>query len=339
MSARLLIVGNPQPFHVGGHLLAAARALGLDAEVADVRAAHGGRLFESLSRRLWDRRPPWIRAFESRVLRACERQRPTWLLATGKVPLERTTLEAIGRSGVRRLAFLTDDPWNPVHRSRWFQNALPAYDAVFSPRRSNLPDLAAAGCREVHYLPFGYNPDQHHPERAPDPDQLQKLRCDLLFVGGADRDRVPLLVPLLEAGLQVALYGGYWDSFPETRAAARGHADTATLRQVTDAAKVTLVLVRRANRDGHVMRTFEAAASGACMLVEDTPEHRCLFGADGECVAYFRTVAEMVAQAGRLVADGALRRRLAAATHRRIAIEGRHTYADRLRAMLSAVPA
>jgi spore maturation protein CgeB len=87
------------------------------------------------------------------------------------------------------------------------------------------------------------------------------------------------------------------------------------------------------------MRTFEAAASGACMLAEDTPEHRSFFGPDGECVLYFNSAGRMIAQANRLLADGALRGLLAAAAHRRITAEGRHTYADRLRAMLQVVPA
>jgi hypothetical protein len=337
MTERLLIVGNPLPFHVGGHLLAAAKTLGLDAEIADVRTANGNRLLQALCWRMWGHRPPWIGAFERRVLRLCERSRPKWLLATGLAPLRRAALQSIGQFGVRRINFLTDDPWNPVHRSRWFMRALPAYDVVFSPRELNLSDLTAAGSREVRYLPFGYDPDHHQPGPVHDPARLRELGCDVLFVGGADRDRVPLIASLIEAGLQVGLFGGYWDRYPETRAAARGHADPATLREASAAAKVTLVLVRRANRDGHVMRTFEAAASRACLLVENTGEHRSLFGADDECVAYFDTAPRMVSQAHRLLADPALRSRLAAAAYRRIVVEGRHTYADRLAQMLGLV--
>ena len=337
MTDRLLIVGNPLPFHVGGHLLAGAKSLGLDADVADVRAADGGRILQSLSRRLWDRRAPRMCAFERSVLHDCERRAPKCLLATGPVPLGRATLDAIGRLGVRRLNYLTDDPWNPQHRSQWFAHALPAYDVVFSPRRSNLADLTAAGCREVHYLPFGYSPEEHRPQGSFDPARLRELDCDVLFVGGADPDRVRLIAPLIRAGLRVALYGAYWERYRQTRAATRGHGDTAVLRQATAAARLTLILVRRANRDGHVMRTFEAAACRACLLVEDTPEHRDLFGDEGECVAYFGGVSRLLAQARALLPDAALRERLAAAVYRRIVVDGRHTYTDRLARMLECV--
>ena len=57
---------------------------------------------------------------------------------------------------------------------------------------------------------------------------------------------------------------------------------------------MNLCLVRRANRDGQVMRSYEAAAIGSCMLVEDTPEHRELFGPDGEAVVYFETIDDML---------------------------------------------
>ena len=44
------------------------------------------------------------------------------------------------------------------------------------------------------------------------------------------------------------------------------------------------------------MRTFEVPAIGACMLTEDTEEHREIFGKEGDAVLYFRTMNEMVSQ-------------------------------------------
>jgi spore maturation protein CgeB len=83
------------------------------------------------------------------------------------------------------------------------------------------------------------------------------------------------------------------------------------------------------------MRTYEAAASGACMLVERTPEHEEIFGKDGEAVCFFRDIPDMLAQCKRLVVDEPLRRRLAEAAFRRIT-EGHNTYRDRLATMLGA---
>ena len=73
-----------------------------------------------------------------------------------------------------------------------------------------------------------------------------------------------------------------------------------------------------------------------CILIEDTPEHREVFGPDGEAVIYFRSIPEMVDRARWLLQHGAERKRLAAAAHARIT-QGRNTYADRLQVMLELV--
>jgi len=239
---------------------------------------------------------------------------------------------SIGELGVRRFNYLTDDPWNPAHRAAWFLRALPHYDHVFSPRQSNLEALQEHGCHKVSYLPFAYAPSQHYCERA-QPEEEAMLASEVIFVGGADRDRLPLVAALIAAGLRVALYGGYWNRYPEAKKSHRGHADLQTLRKATGAAKIALCLVRRANRDGHVMRSFEIPAIGACMLVEDTEEHREIFGPDGESVVYFRSIPEMIDKSRWLLDRPAERQRLAAAAHSRIHA-GSHTYRDRLVAML-----
>src|SRR5262249_50891056 len=157
----------------------------------------------------------------------------------------------------------------------WFQESLREYDHIFSPRRQNLNDLQEHGCKKVHYLPFAYSPDVHFSDKDGFPSANDIP--DVMFVGGADEDRLPYARALISAGFNIALYGGYWGQHGDLKPYWRGHADVSTLRKATTAGKITLALVRRKNRDGHTMRTFEASAMGACMLTEDTPEHRDLF--------------------------------------------------------------
>jgi spore maturation protein CgeB len=70
--------------------------------------------------------------------------------------------------------------------------------------------------------------------------------------------------------------------------------------------------------------------------VEDTEEHRQLFGRDGEAVIYFQTLDQMVQRLRWLLDSPDERERLAAAVRRRI-VSSRHTYDDRLREMLNNV--
>jgi spore maturation protein CgeB len=212
------------------------------------------------------------------------------------------------------------------------------YDYVFSPRRATLSDLRSQGCLSACYLPFAYAPELHFPEAPTDENERTCLASDIVFAGGADRDRVPYMQALIQASFNVALYGGYWERYPQTAASKRGHADAQTLRKVVSAAKVALCLVRRANRDGNVMRSFELPAMGVCMLTEDTVEHREIFGEDGKAVAFFRTREEMVEKLRWLLAHDEERRRLKDAAYRLIT-KGHHTYRDRLEAMLERVTA
>lgn len=333
-SDTLLVVGNPAVFHLGSHLCQAARSLSIPFSICDTRAVFDAPWpVVQVNWRLLGHRPPRLAAFGTQVLAQCQVARPRWLLATGAAPLTAATLHGLHTLGITLLNFLTDDPWNPAHRANWFLEALPLYDEVFSPRRSNLDDLRRLGCGHVHYLPFAYAPQIHYPEHA-DPEERDQYQCDVLFFGGADTDRLPYVSALLDAGLSVHLYGGYWNRHARTRPHFKGHADPPTLRKAVDGAKITLCLVRQANRDGHVMRTFEAPAMGACMLTEDTPEHRALLGEDGVSTVYFSAKDELVDKTRWLLAHPEERRRLAQTAHAQIT-RGPNTYTDRLRVMLA----
>jgi hypothetical protein len=330
---RMVIVGQPGGTNVGASLLRAAERLQLVCHFVDVhRAAAAPRWSRFVNWRFRGHRPARLNRCSRLIVDACQHFRPHWVLATGLVPLNAKALVELGAMGVCRLNYLTDDPWNPTLRSRWSLEALRHYDHVFSVRRANLVDLMEHGCKGVSYVPFGFDRDLFSAQSAHQTD-AGRLASDVLFVGGADRERVPFVAALGHLGVNVAVYGDYWNRYPETRACHRGYGDIATLRRATSQAKVSLCLVRRANRDGQVMRSYEAAALGACMLVEDTPEHRELFGSDGEAVVYFQTIDEMVCRLRNLLDAPDDRSRLSRAVQHRIG-GGGHTYDDRLESML-----
>jgi spore maturation protein CgeB len=331
---RLLLVGNNAEEHVGAHFRCAAEDLGVDVELADVRESSKGHwLSRKFSWHFLGHRPAQLAAFSRHVVRLCARFRPHVLLTVGIAPLDAGSLEEIGRMGVYRANYLTDDPWNPAQKAPWFMLAIRHYDEVFSTRRSNLDDLRATGCGRVTYLRFAYAPAVHFPHRL-SAARKQELASDVIFAGGGDADRVPYIAALARAGFRVALYGGYWNRFPETRRLALGLKDPAFLREAVSAARIALCLVRHANRDGHCMRTFEVPAIGACMLVENTEEHRELFGAEGSAVMYFDSIPEMLQKARWLLDHPGERQRLRDTVHQLITTGG-HTYHDRLRSVLA----
>src|SRR5262245_33247530 len=110
---RLLIVGNPEPIHVGAHLLHAAQTLGLSVEFLNSNGAFAAAWpVAKFNWWLREHRPSRLHSFSREIVAACRRFRPQYLLATGICPIEGQAITRIGEIGILRLNFLTDDPWN-----------------------------------------------------------------------------------------------------------------------------------------------------------------------------------------------------------------------------------
>jgi spore maturation protein CgeB len=330
-SMRLLIVGFNQVGHMGRYLSDAAKQLGIDYVVVDAaKAQAGSRIARSFYWHACGKRPARLGRFGDMVIKACLATQRDLVLTTGCAPLDRSHIDGLRKQGVTVINYSTDDPWNPSQRANWFLSALPAYDAVFTPRHANTDDFHRCGVRAVHYLPFAHDPEVHRPWPKESPASAPS---DVLFVGGCDVDRLPMISALIDEGLHVALFGGYWGGHSKTRPHWRGIADQDAICSASAAARICLCLVRRANRDGHTMRSFEAAAIGGCILAEDTADHRDLFGPHDHAVRYFRTTSEMVQQARLLLADAETRCRLSSQLRDRFD-RAKHTYATRLATML-----
>jgi len=331
-SPKLIIVGNSGGTNVGESLRRAAHGDGYSVRFFDAYGATGkSRIFQSIAWRLFDRRPMHLNRFSAEVVRACARERPDILVATGAAPLTKSCLHALHAMGIFSINYSTDDPFNAHQLARWHLSAIASYDLVCTTRRANLIDLRRLGCKDVRYVPFGYDESLFAP-----PSQLDgAIEHDVLFAGGADRDRVKFMTSFLKCGAPIALIGDYWHRYKKTRPYALGFKSPGELCRLTAAAKVNLCLVRHANRDGHVMRSFEIAAVGGCMLVEETEEHKAIFGSDGQAVRYFKTPEEAATRAKLLCADPTERTRLAISV-RTLVTTGAHTYRDRLTSMLDS---
>ena len=329
----LLLVGNGGTMHVAESLLYAARTMpGVAPRLIDVDGAKSSwRLLNSLSWRLRQRRLPHAGRIEAELVSAVRKLAHAVVVTTGLTPVTAKTLLACKGAGAACMHFSTDDPWNPGQLASWHLEALLHYDIVFTPRTSNIADFEALGCRDVRFLPFGY--DERLLESAfaqpagPPPE--------ILFVGGADGDRAAFFEAFQAAGGEASFVGAYWGQRPALSARWLGHLPPQQVVSLTRAAAVNLILVRRSNRDGHVMRSLEAGAIGACLAVERTAEHEQIFGPDGETVRYFDGPREAAALCRDLLADGSERERMATAVGARIRTAG-HSYRDRLKTLLAA---
>ena len=233
-------------------------------------------------------------------------------------------------SGATLVNWATDDPFNRADNSRDLVKSIPLYDLYVCTKKEILNDVRQAGCANVAYLRFGYKPEVHFPEAPATDEERERFACDVMFVGGCDAHRAAYFEALIRAmpDVKLHLYGQYWERARALRAYARGFAVAREYRLAVGGTKIAVNLVRRANRDDHVMRTFEIPACGGFMLTERSATHEELFDEDREA-AFFGSPDEFVDKVRTYLPRDNDRSRIAAAGHRKIT-QGRHTYADRL---------
>jgi spore maturation protein CgeB len=292
------------------------------------------RLAASPVERLLRRVRPWYpRALDElhrRIVAEAQTFGPDVVLVVKGSHLSVECLTGLRATGATLVNFTTDDPFNPrTSGSSWLKR-LPLYDIVCSPRHANVDDLKALGVADVHLVPFGYKPEVHFPEAPRNADEMGRFQSDVCFIGGADADRVRYFEQLVRElpRVKLALYGGYWDRSPQLAPYSRGFAIGREFRLAVGGAAVSVNLVRRANRDDHVMRSFEIPACGGCMLTEPTSTHRELFR-EGQEAFFFDSPAGFVRSVRSLLDAPAMREQAAQAARIRITKTG-NRYDERL---------
>jgi spore maturation protein CgeB len=226
--------------------------------------------------------------------------------------------------------YSTDNPFNPVVATSNMTESLGLFDYYFTPRLHTIDRLTILGQKEVHFIPFGFDPGTHYPAEA----GIAGDPIDVTFVGGADSDRVAQISYLVRAlpGTSIRLFGGYWQR-TSLRRLHGGSLDGPAYRRVAATSQICLNFGRAANEDGHSMKTFELPAMGACMLAESTDEHRMMLGT-GPSTGLFAGLDDLVRQIQNILSNPSARALICARQRDRLA-GPEQTYGQRLRQMLS----
>lgn len=295
---KIVLVGVGEFYHTGAFFERVLRDLGHECLFVDEQKYIGNRFGESIAYRLWDKKPLRYREFNRKLVSIVAKFEPEVMLATkGSFISPEALIEMKRSSGALLVNYATDDPFNRRTSGRHIVDSIPLYDVYICTKRAIMEDVRRAGCPTVAFVPFGYEPSIYHPEQPITEGEQARFRSDVAFIGGADADRYPFFEALVDAipNLDLHLYGGYWDRHHRLKKYHRGFATGRDYRLVIAGTKIAPCLVRRANRDGHVMRTFEVPACGGFMLHERTPELLEFYTEDKE-VACFGSVEEFVAK-------------------------------------------
>ena len=289
------------------------------------------RVLRRLRRQTGPTEPAGIGALNAAISASVRENRPRAVIVVKGGWVTAATIREIRKvAGCPIANYSTDNPFNPVVTTINMERCIGAFDYYFTPRLSTIDRLARMGQKEVHFVPFGFNPMVHFPAESNSGGKV----TDVMFVGGADAVRVSQIEYLERAlpDLRIRVYGGYWGRTSKRRLHG-GVLDGRGYRLAVAGSRMCLNFGRTANEDGHTMKTFELPAMGACMLAEATEEHRMFLGGGAE-TGMFGSLDELVDQIRTLLSDEAKRESIRGLQHRILAIP-ENTYAYRLRQMLS----
>jgi spore maturation protein CgeB len=216
------------------------------------------------------------------------------------------------------------------------------YDYWFFFQQGECPgSFRRAGARNVSYLPMAADPAIHYPMTLSDEDR-RNYGADVSFVGAGYANRRQLFPALLRQPWSFKLWGNEWEGADDLQSVLQLNGtriDTLTCMKVFNATSINLNLhsTTGAGLDPQAdfvnPRTFELAACGAFQLVD----HRSLlpecFTADE--IVSFQAFHEVPGLVGRWLEDSAARQAMSAAARARVL--GAHTYAHRMKDLLSHI--
>lgn len=300
-----------------------------------------------------------IDGINASVLAVAQQFRPNLVWAEKQEYLRVETLHAFHRLDARLVHF-TPDPYFSLDwkRTRLMDAAMKEFDVLVYCKSYEKADYETLG-RPAIYMPLGYCDEVHRPLPSNDP----RWHCILGFLGGWEPQREEMLALIAEAGLNLKLWGGYWDFLHDGRWTLRRKvildqlAGGATYRihrneklawcwqgsevyaddyaRALTGSKIGIGFLRKVCPDQHTTRTFEIPACGSMLLADRTPEHLEFFE-EGKEAEFFSSGEELLDKARFYSGNAEARERIAKGGYER-GIKGGYAYVVRLRSVLSAL--
>jgi hypothetical protein len=285
--------------------------------------------------------------------------RPDLVWAEKQEFLRAETIGELRRLGAKTVHF-TPDPYFSLHwkRTRLMDEAMGAFDALVYCKSYERRQYEALGKPTV-YMPLGYCDEVHRPLVSED----GRWNCAVGFLGGWEPRRERFLHAIIAAGVELKIWGGYWDFLRDGKWTLRRHL---ILRQLageehfhfhSDAllarahqggevyaddyaraltgSRIGLGFVRKVCPDQHTTRTFEIPACGSLLLADRTQEHQEFFE-EGKEAEFFGSCEELLDKVKFYCSNEGVRKRVAERGYRRCKEDG-YAYVCRLRVALRAV--
>lgn len=335
-SRRLMLVGRFATGALERSYHSAFADMGCKVEVFDMEEAIRrnvplGRLGEQWNRFLPVE--PWITKANREMVLAAFAFKPDVFVVVGHNLARAGALAQMRASRSVRTVLIWPDPM--MNLSGPIIQCLPLYDLVATYSQASVPWFRRLGGEGAEWIPLAADPKMHAPPAGQTPLDLQ---ADVGFIGHWRPERESALTRLIADApeLAVKIWGPDWGRRCQGKssllAAWQGrsvyHADFA---KAVAGCKINLNVIDPTNFPAANMRFFELPVAGGLQVTSLCPEMESTFR-DGETAVYYQHEADLPELVRRLLADGALRTRIAAAARSLVLAE--HTYAHRAQAIL-----
>jgi spore maturation protein CgeB len=297
-----------------------------------------------------------VEEINSTILSAARQFKPAVVWADKQEVLRAETVQELRKLGARTVHF-TPDPYFSLgwKRTRLMDEAMRAFDALVYCKSYEREQYNGIG-HSVVYMPLGYCDEVHRPLTSED----ARWKCAVGFLGGWEPRRERVLHAVTAAGIDLKIWGGYWEFLRDGKWTPRRHI---ILRQLAGrdrfrfhrdellsrahqggevyaddyaraltGSRIGLGFVRKVCPDQHTTRTFEIPACGSLLLADRTEEHQEFFE-EGKEAEFFASCEELLDKLKFYCGNESARKCVADGGYKRCK-EGGYAYVCRLRVAL-----
>jgi hypothetical protein len=293
------------------------------------------------------------------VLERAREFRPNLVWAEKQEFLHAETIEELRKLDARCVHFTPDPYFSLEWKRTWLMDrAMGAFDALVYCKSYERKQYEMLG-KPIVYMPLGYCDEVHRPLLSKD----ARWNCAVGFLGGWEPRRERLLHAVAAAGVDVKIWGGYWDFVRDgkwtlrqyiiLRQLAGGdsfrfHSDELLARayqggevyeddyaRALTGSKIGLGFLRKVCPDQHTTRSFEIPACGSMLLADRTQEHQEFFE-EGKEAEFFASSEELLEKTKFYCSNESARKRIAEGGYKRCR-EGKYSYMHRLSTALDAL--
>lgn len=278
---------------------------------------------------------PKNKQMQKNLLEFVDQVKPLWVHFRLPVEFDRATIYALKSKGIVVTDYFNDDAFSKMQATglHWkFRHALPAYDAHFVWRSSDIEVYQAKGATYVEHSPPYFDPQRVYLQA--DLTVAPKFLADAAFIGHWEGDwRVDCLEALAVNGFSIILRGGCGGWEPAIRGkkieqlAPVVHANDQEYRQIYANVVAGICFFSKLNNDRWTRRALEIVALGGVLVCERTDEALSYF-IDREEAFFFSNIDELVNIVRLLKDNPDIRQRVRAAGYARL-MSSEHTILER----------